>query len=270
MKIKKFLTYLFLSGALILPAIFSGSCGSPPLPPILISPPNGATGVSLIPLLKWNVVPTAISYRVQVSKDGGFTNIKLDSSGATVSQLQVKPGILDTNTKYFWRVNATRSGGAFGCDATGEVAGDWSDTLSFTTGKCLMASIDSIGSPFTCCSPDQCGLTISLNIDEMVPPTDWPLFKKFKISSSTTKFVPCDATGMPLTGWAVSYPSSNPTTVIFDYTAVGSIPKGVYPHKICVRKPTVEDSRVPGDLTFEIEYDNGKTCLISTLPFRCP
>lgn len=94
-----------------------------PVAPTLLLPVNGATNVSLTPLLDWNNVSGAVSYRVQVSADSLFVTTAYDTSGVTASQLTVPSGKLAQSTKYYWRVNATNAGGT----------GPWSGVWNFTT-----------------------------------------------------------------------------------------------------------------------------------------
>lgn len=91
--------------------------------PVLVSPPNGATGVSLTPTLFWNGVPTTISYRIQLSDDSTFTvTIVNDNTGNTF--YYIPPNVLQNNVRYFWRVNATNASGT----------GPWSAVWNFRTG----------------------------------------------------------------------------------------------------------------------------------------
>jgi hypothetical protein len=97
-----------------------------PVSPTLLSPANGSTGISLTPLLDWNDVATATSYRVQVttgSDSSTFTTPVWDSAGIAPSQVTVPAGKLAQNTKYFWRVNATNAGGTSA----------WTTKWNFTT-----------------------------------------------------------------------------------------------------------------------------------------
>lgn len=94
-----------------------------PVAPTLSSPSNGATGVALTPLLDWNDVSGAASYRIQIATDAGFTNIVKDTAGVLSSQYQVLGGALNNNTQYFWKVNATNVGGTSA----------YSTAFSFTT-----------------------------------------------------------------------------------------------------------------------------------------
>jgi len=92
-----------------------------PSPPTLASPPDGATGISTNPALKWKVSKGATSYRLQVSTIPSFSATAVDRSGITDTSDTVIG--LANNTKYFWRVNATNTGGT----------SDWSSVWSFTT-----------------------------------------------------------------------------------------------------------------------------------------
>jgi hypothetical protein len=75
-----------------------------PAVPILVSPVNGATNIQSRMNLKWNSVPSAESYRVQIATDSMFANIILDDSSVTAPGRSVF-GLIG-NTCYFWRVNA--------------------------------------------------------------------------------------------------------------------------------------------------------------------
>jgi hypothetical protein len=85
---------------------------APPAPPILVSPANGATGVSVTPLLNWNDVAGAVTYQVQLSTDPQFlSNLLIDEPGLTTSQYQVGPGVLSGLSQYYWRVRGNNAGG---------------------------------------------------------------------------------------------------------------------------------------------------------------
>jgi len=92
----------------------------PPAPPVLSSPANGATGVSTSPTLSWEASSGATSYQVQVSTSSSFTSTVYDQSVTTTSTTVA--GLL-ANTRYYWRVNASNTGGE----------SSWSDVWSFTT-----------------------------------------------------------------------------------------------------------------------------------------
>jgi len=95
---------------------------STPSAPTLVSPANGATGVSLSPLLDWNNVAGATAYQVQVSLSSTFATIAR-SATVTTSQWTVSPA-LSTNTIYYWRVRANNACGT---------VGPWSVVWNFKT-----------------------------------------------------------------------------------------------------------------------------------------
>ena len=103
---------------------------APPAVPVLISPTNGATNIPLTPTLNWNNVPTASFYRLQVSTSNAFTSTVIDFNGLVNAGYVIQPGTLLNGTQYFWRVNATNSGGT----------SDWSSVWNFTTIMALPAS----------------------------------------------------------------------------------------------------------------------------------
>ena len=95
----------------------------PPAPgaPTLSLPVNGANGVSTNPTLSWNASAGATSYGVEVSSDPNFTTFVYNQTGITSTSTNVSG--LTNNTVYYWRVNATNTGGTSA----------WSASFSFTT-----------------------------------------------------------------------------------------------------------------------------------------
>ena len=89
--------------------------------PTLVSPANGATGVSTTPLLDWSAVTGASTYRVFVSASqstlSGLSATATTCSGCVVntttssSSYTVGSGVLSNSTTYYWMV---RAGGASG------------------------------------------------------------------------------------------------------------------------------------------------------------
>jgi hypothetical protein len=69
-------------------------------------PPNNATNQLQNVTLLWDSNAYANTFRVQVSDDSTFTTSVLDTTVAN-TPLQVRLGLLQLSTKYFWRVNAT-------------------------------------------------------------------------------------------------------------------------------------------------------------------
>jgi photosystem II stability/assembly factor-like uncharacterized protein len=93
----------------------------PPNPPSLFSPPNGSTNQALNTTLTWSTVPSADSYRLQISSNASFTTAILDDSTLTATSRQIT--LPAFNTTYYWRVAAKTLGGYSG----------WSTTSSFLT-----------------------------------------------------------------------------------------------------------------------------------------
>ncbi|MDD5363646.1 MAG: hypothetical protein PHN88_16100 [Ignavibacteria bacterium] len=82
-----------------------------PVAPVLLAPVNNAAGVSLMPLITWNMVSGAASFRLQVSTDSNFATTQYDTSGVAALTLTIPAGKLTGLTKYYWRVNAANAGG---------------------------------------------------------------------------------------------------------------------------------------------------------------
>ena len=80
--------------------------GAIPIAPTLISPPNGAIGISLTPTLNWNDIPNTFDYGVQLTNDPNFQSLIINVNGLTNSEYTVPSGILELNKVYFWRANA--------------------------------------------------------------------------------------------------------------------------------------------------------------------
>jgi predicted phage tail protein len=92
-----------------------------PTAPALSSPINGATGLSLSPVLSWSASGGATSFTLQVSLSSSFTSFVYNQSGLTSLTQQVTA--LTAHILYYWRVSASNGYGASG----------WTDTWSFTT-----------------------------------------------------------------------------------------------------------------------------------------
>lgn len=97
------------------------SQSSAPAAPVLASPVNGASGVSISPTLQWNISSNASSYGLQVSTNSSFNSFVINQSGITGTTYNLTD--LNTGTTYYWRVNATNSAGT----------SSWSGARSFTT-----------------------------------------------------------------------------------------------------------------------------------------
>jgi hypothetical protein len=95
-------------------------CPEPGLP-VLSTPSNGVTGVSLGPTLDWSDVSGATSYDVRVCGDGGCSST-LRSASVASSQWTVFPALSD-GTTYYWQVRANNSCGS----------SSWTGIWSYTT-----------------------------------------------------------------------------------------------------------------------------------------
>jgi hypothetical protein len=91
-------------------------------PPALLSPANAVTLVPVTPTLSWNASTGADTYRVQVSTASNFLTTVFDQSGLAATSVAVTPA-LSNSSVYYWRVNATNTGGT----------SEWSTVWSFTT-----------------------------------------------------------------------------------------------------------------------------------------
>lgn len=91
--------------------------------PVLTAPALGATDVLRTPVLTWESVPGAASYRVQIATTIGFGSIVADKSG--IAGTSYAAPMLDANKRYYWRVLARGTDGA---------DGPYSTRWNFTTG----------------------------------------------------------------------------------------------------------------------------------------
>jgi hypothetical protein len=94
----------------------------------LTAPTDGATGVSLTPVLTWDAISNATSYDVEVATDSGFTSII--SSGNVTSNSYTIGSSLSLTTVYYWRVKAKNLCGD----------GGFSAANSFTTQSCSVCT----------------------------------------------------------------------------------------------------------------------------------
>ena len=103
------------------------------LVPVLVSPANGATGVSTSPQLEWNPVAGIDSFHVQVATDAQFTSIVKNADPHQATTFEASD--LDVEVRHYWRV---RSRGA-------DTYSAWSEVWSFTTA--MDVAIEPIDSP---------------------------------------------------------------------------------------------------------------------------
>ena len=105
--------------------------------PSLSSPANGSTNQPLTSVtLSWRTVTGAASYTLQVSSvAGNFASTVY--SGSVAGTSQILPNTFNTNTTYYWQVNAVGGNGG---------AGAWAAYWSFQTVPAIPAA-PVIGSP---------------------------------------------------------------------------------------------------------------------------
>jgi hypothetical protein len=100
--------------------------------PVMISPANNASDLSLSSLLKWHGHDQdERSFLIQISLDEsfespvhGFISVLKVGSGEDVQSLSLNAFKLEYGTKYWWRVSTLNNQGTFS---------NWSETRSFTT-----------------------------------------------------------------------------------------------------------------------------------------
>ncbi len=96
-----------------------------PTAPILRSPADGTTDLTIPVTLKFYAAASATSYQLQISTDPGFGSTIYDQSGIT-NLTNLITG-LPENTQLYWQVRATGNAGT----------GPWSEVWGFTTSVAL-------------------------------------------------------------------------------------------------------------------------------------
>jgi hypothetical protein len=102
--------------------------GPPPAIPVLISPANGSTGVSLAPSLSWSAANGASSYDVYFGASSA-PPLVTNMGGTSYS-----PGPLSAATTYYWQIVAKNSSGTAG-----------SSVWSFTTRTSVTQGASKVG-----------------------------------------------------------------------------------------------------------------------------
>jgi len=88
----------------------------------LIQPINGSTEVGLAPTFQWIAGAGSNAWHIQVSTSASESDIVYQNSNVESTTFQL-PTMLDTNTPYFWRINASNNCGE----------GDWTAWWTFRT-----------------------------------------------------------------------------------------------------------------------------------------
>jgi subtilisin-like proprotein convertase family protein len=117
----------------------------------LLTPANGATGVSIPTTFTWNAsAAPGATYSIEVATDAGFTNIVAQSTGLTSATFTTS--LLNPNTTYYWHVQVLGTCGASGFGAT----------FSFTTTGCMTYS--ATGLPLTISATGTPTITSTINV----------------------------------------------------------------------------------------------------------
>ena len=239
----------------------------PPAAPVLTSPANGATGVSVAPALTWNGTSGAVSYDVY------FGTMSAPPLVANTAGTSYAPGTLSPDTVYYWRIVAQNGAGAASSATcaftTGAATGDLrfvpvppcrvADTRNpagpFGGPTLASGSVRSFGIPQSACGIPGTAQAYSLNVT-VVPEgplsylTLWPTGQPQPLVSTLNSFggiVVANAAIVPAgTDGAVSVYVTNPTDVILDIdgyfdTSTGSNSYSFYPATPC----RVADTRNP-------------------------
>jgi hypothetical protein len=104
-------------------AVYSFTVITPPQPPTLISPANGATSVSPInPTWVWHSAVGATSYTLAVSTDANMTNLILIDPNISDTSFTLA-GSMNYGTQYYWGIRPANASGP----------GVFSAVFSFTT-----------------------------------------------------------------------------------------------------------------------------------------
>jgi hypothetical protein len=119
--------------------------------PTLSSPITGSTDQALNPVLTWNTSNRAASYTLQVSSVSNFSSTVVNQSSITSTSHSVS-GLVN-NTKYYWHVSATNTGGT----------SDWSEVWNFTTIPAV-PEIPTLSNPTNNSTDQAVSLTLSWNV----------------------------------------------------------------------------------------------------------
>ena len=230
--------------------------------PALVAPANGATGVSLAPMLSWNAATGATSYDVYFGTQASPPLV------TNTSATSYSPGALSAGTLYFWRVVAKDSSSASGSAqwsfatpmasqpasalqfipvAPCRIVDTRGDEGPFGGPSMAAGELRAIAIPQSGCGIPPTAQAYSLNVT-VVPSarlsylTLWPAGKAQPGVSTLNSFdgsVVANAAVVPAgAGGAVSVFVTDPTEVILDIdgyfdTAIGGTSYSFYPAAPC-------------------------------------
>lgn len=103
-------------------AVWNGTTGpQPPPAPSLAMPEHRSVGLPTSPVLSWNPVGSATSYRLQIALNPDFSTLIVDAPNLLTTYMQTTG--LQMNRTYYWRVRGSNTG----------IDGDFSAAFEFTT-----------------------------------------------------------------------------------------------------------------------------------------
>lgn len=189
-----------------------------PEPPVLHSPPKGASGIKIPVLLKWFSSTEAETYTIIIATDSNFinaiVNVSVSDTFLTVSELQ-------TNEKYFWKVYANNLSG------TSNASESWYFTTLSTTVR------------------DQNFLPEKLTLHQNYPN---PFNSITKISyqlpaDSFTKFLIYNSNGQRILDYDMGYQKAGSYQIVLDFSTIklggANIPSGIYFYELIVNQNSI-------------------------------
>ncbi|GEM_PF-567116 len=111
--------------------------------PVLVEPSQNAQNTGNTVKLSWEEIKRADKYQLQISESQDFGSVNVDS---TVSGTVYTTSSLSSETTYYWRVKAIKTGGNSDRE---KLVGPWSEVWQFTNG-----SSDSVDTTVELLSPD--------------------------------------------------------------------------------------------------------------------
>lgn len=161
-----------------------------PAAPVLNSPLNNGTNISINPTLTWTASTSATSYQLQVSTQSNFSTTVFDQSNITSTSQQVTN--LAQTTIHYWRVRASNSNGT----------SPWSEVWNFTTQIILQQPV--------ILSPENNAINISTTPNFVWQEVPSATVYQLQVSgNSTFTYLYINQTGISTTSFLSSYQFEN-------------------------------------------------------------
>ena len=202
---------------------WSFTTGIAPVPPVLLSPIDGATNQLLSLSLSWNASSGAMSYNLQVATDSTFSSSSLIANQNVGNTNAKQISGLSKSKIYYWKVATVNSYGTSG----------WSSVWSFSTGSPPEAptqlaptngATDQLLSPTFSWNSSIGATTYTLQISTSISFTSYT-YNQSNLTNTTQQL-----SGLsPLTNyyWRVSATNSYGTSVystVWSFTTTGAAP----------------------------------------------